>query len=249
MSDRNRSELLFEEYLTNQGLTTFSYEPEEEGRQKHPDYRLTIPDGQVLYFDIKEFEQSASLPLGFGIYDAYGPIREKINNVSRQFKEYKDFACSLVLFNADIPLIDIENPEVVMGAMLGDLGIEWKVPHNPRETISPAETVFAARGKMVRYKDKKPFEPQNTTICAIISLIHYQIGKIKTDIVIAEREKILGHTLTDEEYYELFDELKAAHLPDETPALRTISFENPYARIPLRRDLFTGPYDERLRCR
>ncbi len=33
--------------------------------------------------------------------------------------------------------------------------------------------------------------------------------------------------------------------PGEAP-LRVVVYENPFARIPLRRDIFTGPFDERF---
>src|SRR5258707_10659429 len=94
---RNLSELLFEEYLTINDYITWTHEQPIEGKRKLPDYKLEH-GGTSWFFEVKEFE-ARTPSLGFSAYDPYGPIREKINQAARQFKEYKEYSCSVVLAN------------------------------------------------------------------------------------------------------------------------------------------------------
>ena len=88
MSDarRNESELLFEEYLKAHNYADWTHEVPVEGKRRMPDYRLEH-GGYSKFFEVKEFDAPLPLP-GVGTYDPYGPIREKINQAARQFKEY-----------------------------------------------------------------------------------------------------------------------------------------------------------------
>src|SRR5216684_2105318 len=121
-ADRNESELLFEEYLTTHGYTEWTHEVPIEGKRKNPDYRLEY-GGSSFFFEVKEFDAAPPV-LGFGAYDPYGPIREKINQAARQFKEYKEFSCSLVLANPNFALVSIGDASAILGAMLGNLGFQ-----------------------------------------------------------------------------------------------------------------------------
>lgn len=117
-----QSETLFEQYLHAQGWDAFEHEPKIEGSDKRPDYRVTVY-GDAVYFEVKEFE---ALPehfrAGFGAYDPYGPIREKINDARPQLHPLKGQPCAIVLFNTERPLVSLE-PTFVFGAMLGDAAI------------------------------------------------------------------------------------------------------------------------------
>jgi hypothetical protein len=235
-TNRTQSELLFEEYLVSHGHRDWTHEAPIEGKRKKPDYRLEH-DGSSLFFEVKEFE-SALPPIGFGAYDPYGPIREKINQAARQFKEYKEFPCSVVLASPKPTFVHLAYPWAVIGAMLGNLGVRFEVGVMPDEN-HPMERVFLRGGKMI---DDKRQEPQNTTISAAIVLAQYPLRDKNVRMAITEREKELGRRATIDEQIEFYEAI-----PDgpEYRRVRVVVYENPYARIPLRRDLFCGPFDAR----
>ena len=108
---RTKSEILFERYLASQGLTDWDFEMEHADRSKHPDYTVSI-DSQRLLFEIKEFEDR--IPESeVGSYDPYNAIRGKIEEGRRKFKEYKDWPCSIVLYNGgSAPLVDLEDAQI-----------------------------------------------------------------------------------------------------------------------------------------
>src|SRR5947209_6546719 len=51
---KNKSELLLEGYLRNQGCANVEFEPQIEGTSKRPDYRLRCSGVEVL-LEVKEF--------------------------------------------------------------------------------------------------------------------------------------------------------------------------------------------------
>lgn len=233
---RYESELLFEEYLTAHGYTDWTHEIPVEGKRKRPDYRLQC-GGASHVFEVKEFDAPPPV-LGFGCYDPYGPIREKINQATRQFSEYKEFSCSVVLANPKSAFVDLGYPWAIAGAMLGNLGFSFERGVVPDQD-HPIEQVFTCGGKMVNYKRQ---EPQNTTVSAVIVLETYPLRRNGIRLAIKERQNLLGRPTTLEEDL-AFDEA----MP-ETPDLRrvrVVTYENPYARIPLRPELLCGPFDER----
>jgi hypothetical protein len=94
---RNQSEILFETYLKQCGITKWDYEPEVEGKSHRLDYRLSHK-GQAYFFDVKEFREEAresALEQAGGAFDPYSPIRNKIHATREQFSDYKEFPCSL----------------------------------------------------------------------------------------------------------------------------------------------------------
>jgi hypothetical protein len=235
-ADRNASELLFEEYLTKHGYNDWKHEAIIESKRKKPDYRLEH-GCTVEFFEVKEFDAPPPMP-GFGTYDPYGPIREKINQATRQFKEYKEFPCSEVLANPKSAFVRLGDWWAILGAMLGNLG--FSVPVGPNaEKGGPTKNVFLGGGKMIDGKRRKP---QNTTVSSIIVLGTYPLWKKQIQIAIKERQRELGRKTTFEEDWAFYEEMP------ETPDLRRVRvsvYENPYARIPFGRDLFNGPFDQR----
>ena len=76
---KNKSEILFEAYLRSQGHTDFAFEPEFQGTSKRPDYLLSWSKQDIL-LEVKEFRSEADdFVSGFGFFDPYSPLREKIN--------------------------------------------------------------------------------------------------------------------------------------------------------------------------
>jgi hypothetical protein len=90
--------------------------------------------------------------------------------------------------------------------------------------------------------DDKHQRAQNTTVSAIIVLATYPLWQNRVRIAINERQRQLGRPTTLDEDLAIYEGMP------ETPDFRRVRvsvYGNPYARIPLRRDLFNGPFDQR----
>lgn len=170
-----KSELLFEQYLQSQDLTTYHYEKNFEHTSKKPDYALEFGGSEIL-FEVKEFQLTTEdLSIGFGGYDPYVPIREKIDQARDKFRKLKQYCCCLVLYNAGKPLVDL-GWKYIYASMLGDLG--FRLPFAPPRGLveDEAEEAFLYRGKMHASYDEsgRPTKAYNTTIAAIVVLNHYR---------------------------------------------------------------------------
>lgn len=239
---KNVSELAFEDYLASQGLTTWDYEPEIPGKSQRPDYRLRAVDRE-MFFDVKEFRQDPRMPLPQGgAYDPYTAIREKVNAARKKFKNFKEHCCSLVLFNVDAWLVHLDDFWIVMGSMLGDLGMTFDVDRDTGTAVGEPTWSFLKRGRMIDYQHRAP---QNTTISALIALTPLALGQRRFEIELHRKESEFDRSLDREEFMRFADTLRAKGLDTEETVTRAIVYENPYARIPLPRDLFVGRFDER----
>lgn len=240
---RNESEVLFETYLKAHGMNRWEYEPAIEGKNQRPDYRIWQDEHQ-LFFEVKEFRQDprAPLPRG-GAYDPYAPIREKINAAREKFREYKEFPCSLVLYNVDAFLVDLDDWTIVMGSMLGDAGFRFAVDRELGRAVGGFTPAFLKRGRMIDYKRMKP---QNTSISSVVVLENFTLGQRRLRSYWAREEKKLGRKHSWEEFLAFAESLKPKGIDAAETFLRAVVYENPYARLPLTRHLFTGPLDERF---
>jgi hypothetical protein len=70
-------EVLFEKYLNLQHIP-FEFEKAHPGKSKRPDYTIEW-EGRAIVFDVKDFDPPDSFRIGFGAFDPYPPIREKID--------------------------------------------------------------------------------------------------------------------------------------------------------------------------
>lgn len=175
---KNDSELLFETYLQSIGLgDCFQFEPLFEGRAKRPDYQVIFNDIECL-FEVKEirnsrveeknYEEQRSMISCPKNIDPYAPIRAKITEASRKFREFPETRNSLVICNRSRGKTIIA-PHVLMGAMVGDYGITIPFTKNGVLSISQSRTSFLRqRGKMVRNYGKKQF--QNSRINSLITV-------------------------------------------------------------------------------
>jgi len=232
---RNASELLFEEYLRLQGYTEWEYEPAVGKRR--PDYRLTHHDSS-LYFEVKEFD-APKVTHELRWFNPYKGVRKKITRAAGQFKEFKAFPCSLVLSNLNGAIVQLGNPRIIMAAMLGDLAFEVPVDL-PQITGKHGRTVFSRHGgKMV---DEKRQEPENTTVSSIIVLGTYSLHEKRIDAE-ARKRRLDRHTSIEDAVKEALKEEMGDQ--EDKPRVRVVVYENPFARMPLSRDLFRGPFDER----
>jgi hypothetical protein len=246
---KNKSELLFEQYLAMSGLSDFEFEKEFAGRSQRPDYAVRLADGTEVLFEVKEFRTTTDdfLPGGGGAYDPYAFIREKIDQGREKFKTFKDICCCLVLFNRDKPLVDL-SWQMIYGAMLGNIG--FRMPVNVETGIadeSATENVFTTGGKMLQYRGLQPIRPQNQTISAILTLDLLPVGRIRFDAYIEQLELERKEEVGVEEYTQLIEYLRGTDRDTSLIQIRGVVHENPHARPGLRfpSELFTGPYDER----
>jgi len=229
------SELLFEQYMMDAGIA-MDHEPAISGRTARLDYRV-VHDGKPLWFEVKEFGEA---DVGtHGAFDPYISIRNRIGKAAKQFTDYKGESCSIVFYNDRLNLASIYAPEIVLGAMLGNVSVTIPVNLTTGEQSGPERTGFSEGGKMIEPNLKIP---QNTTISAIIALERLGVGGREFRVEVAALEETEQRRLT---WTEFFERLKADEEKNGRHVLRTMVYENPYASIPLPRDLFMGPYDER----
>jgi excisionase family DNA binding protein len=229
------SELLFEQYVSDNGLGA-DHEPSVPGRAARLDYRL-MHRGQPLWFEVKEFGEKDIG--GGGPFDPYISIRNRIGKAAKQFADYKGESCSIVFYNDRLNLASIYAPEIVLGAMLGNVSVTVPVDFSTGSETGPPRTGFSEGGKMIEPNLKVP---QNTTISAIIALERLGVGGREFRVMVAAREATEKRRLSWGEFHELF---QADREKNTRRVLRTMVYENPYAAVPLPRDLFIGPYDER----
>lgn len=247
---KTESELLFEDYLRNNGYLDFEFEPPVHDKKKHPDY-LVRRNGQELFFEVKQREAPAHLPADGG-YDPYKGIRDEINEAARKFKEFKEYCCCLVIANRGDSGTHLA-PHHIFAAMLGDLGFTFRIANsNGGHRPKAIQNVFLRkRGKMVRYKTG---EYQNTTVAAVIGLEEAKVRNAEFEQMRArlwdEERRQRGRELSLDEQATLecgvaieYDE--AGRGPTFHSVPRIIVCENPGARLPLPRDSFCGLYDER----
>ncbi|MGA8607812.1 MAG: hypothetical protein WB616_13070 [Candidatus Sulfotelmatobacter sp.] len=224
---RVQSEALLQEYLRSHGLTDVEVEPVIENSSSRPDYRLRA-DGFEVLFDVEEL--STKPPDGRirgGAYNPYGPIREKISAARRKFKDMEGHCCCLILENQEKLRIGL-NWQIIMGAMLSDLGI-----------LSPAGQ---QQGEALKHSQVLP---ENTIISAIIVVERYSIGEKRFRLFVYEREQELGRELSVEEYLQALEQSAGTERDLSLNRVRVRVHENQYAKVPLDRRLFLGPFDER----
>ena len=225
-------ELLFQDYLDMMGYA-YEFERELPSKSKRPDY--TVTNNGLFLFDVKDFEPY--MPLGCGFYDPYPRIREKIQEGREKFKEFKEYPCSPVLKNNGNAFVHLESVDIMLGSMYGDSGFTFPVDTTLGRAVGPMKRAFLGRGKMIR-----PTHHQNTTISALITLRYVAVGMRQYRTMVRK-------------YPNLDMEETLAAVAKEFPnfdvgerQLGVIVWENAVARIPLSRELFTGPYDERWGC-
>jgi excisionase family DNA binding protein len=236
MRRQTLSELLFEQYLADNELGTAEHEPRVAGRASRLDYRL-MNAGKPLWFEVKEFGE-ADIGSG-GAYDPYISIRNRIGKAAKQFSDYKGECCSIVFYNDRLNLASIYAPEIVLGAMLGNVSVTIPVDFTTGKETGPARTGFSEGGKMIEPNLKTP---QNTTISAIIALERLGVGGREFRVKVAAKEAAEDRRLPWTEFFEL---LQADAEKNNRHVLRTMVYENPYAAVPLPREIFNGAYDER----
>lgn len=226
------SEQVFERYLRSQEL---QWTRVESANGKHPDYSVEYK-GKTCFFEVKEFDDPLKKPVGG--FSPCPAMREKITQARKQFKKYRNHCCVLVLWNSKSIYRGVF-PDVVASAAFGDFIHADK---------SAAENL---RADPPRYWFSGPAEltpVQNTTISAIAILCPYRLNHLWLDVWRAlDAKQRRGEEVTVVDQFDFLQQFSS-----ERPVtysyegtIRMIVLENPYARIPLRTNLFRGPFDQR----
>jgi hypothetical protein len=236
---KNESEKIFEQYLNSNGYQEkWAYEPTIPGKSKKPDYMLNF-NNKNCFFEVKELRKKPDEPNFPAYINPYKSLRSEINEVRRQFKEYKNYSCSLVVFNIDDRQARLA-PLYVYGAMLGNLGLEMDYdPEKGEVDTDSARNVFDKKGKMINYKR---LQPQNKTISTVVVLENFRDD---SEIQKATREKVNKQSkpLTQEKWHLIIEDIVRIHHSVYVP--RVVIVENPFATIVFPENLFVGPFDER----
>ena len=242
METKNESEKVFEQYLNSNGFQgKWTYEPSITEKTKRPDYLLDF-GGKECFFEVKELRKKDNEPIERAAHiDPYSSLRKKIHEVRKQFKEFKEYPCSLVVYDIDDRQFG-SKPLWVFGAMLGNFGITKDFDFAEGKAVAGTEkNAFLEGGKMI---DNKRKQPQNTTISAIIVLEEYHDNS-KIEKALDMQEAKRNKQFTVMEMIAARTALYKDHSITSVP--RVVVIENPYARIVFPADLFNGPFDERWR--
>jgi hypothetical protein len=239
MEAKNESEKIFEQYLDSNGFQgQWTYEPSLPGKSRKPDYMLSWK-GNKCFFEVKELRKKPNEPTGKAMYfDPYPSLRSEIDEARKKFKEYKDYSCSLVVFNVDDRQARLD-PLTVFGAMLGNLGITMDFnPVKGKVVAGTERNVFLDGGKMI---NDKSVQPQNTTISSIVVLQEF-LDNIEVGKAMQEEMKRQGREFTGPELVEVRMKIYESHHVRTVP--RLVIMVNPFARMAFPNDLFNGSFDE-----
>jgi hypothetical protein len=243
---KNESEILFEEYLSANGLGSFKYEPEIPGIGTRPDFVISR-NGQTIIMEAKQFEATpADFRMAGGAYDPYAPIREKIDAGRKKFRELKQFPCCLVLYNQGKPLVNLKWTHVY-GAMLGALGIRmpFDTSRGEMRADQAIQGFWGGGGKMRKYAGSEPVAAQNQTISAVVVLERMRLGQRRFLAETRARENNTKQELSLTETLEAVEKARGTESDVGLLQTRVVVCENPDAKKPLDRDLFVGRFDER----
>jgi hypothetical protein len=234
MSIRTESEEKFEQYLTAEDLA-WSRIP--GSTRKQPDYSVQHRETTCV-FEVKEFDEPQVRPVGG--YDPLPPIRHKIKRAAEKFSQYRDPRCGVVLRGSK-SIVRTAHQSVVFPAAFGRcVNTEPDVYIDP----GPEPRCFHFSGVAALTAD------QNRTVSAVIILAEYELNHVWVEAwrEMAAREQRGERTHLGDQMalcQQIWEERGPRYSYEGT--IRTIVFENPYARVPFPPDLFIGPFDQHWR--
>lgn len=234
-------EQLFAAYLRQRGLS-WQREPDIHGRR--PDFLVDRP---VMDFAAEVYEPKLRLPPGAGWFDSYAPLRRSFRGrKSRQAKAVKEaglpFVVVLARTNSDVRF----QPEIVAGAMFGNISVE--VPLN--STGGESRTVFGGGGRVQRKRNR------GVSAVAILSSFnptYWRVEQVMADRLGVEpswkpnmspasvrREQVASARVMKE----VHDHMAATGDYIVTAQLaRLVVLHNPYADHPIGLEVLNGPHD------
>jgi len=241
---RTDGEYLFAAYL-RQGRLGFEYEREVNGRC--PDFSIDHPTGAVV---AEVFEPELRLPHGGGQFDSYKPLWGAFKDRrAKQIKAVKEagfpYVAVIAPTNADLPF----QPQIMAGAMFGNLATEFAVSDEPIGT-QPGRTVFAggARLQVDQFRGVSAvaiLERFNPTKWRLEAAIDERLAVVPngplgmTASQIREAQAAIVRIAADTE-----DQFLASGAFDPNARLARLTvLHNPYALYPLDVRAFDQPHD------
>lgn len=228
------SEGIFQRYLEKH---KFQWTRVESADGKHPDYSIECM-GKICLFEVKEFDDPLKKPTGG--FSPCPAIREKITQARKQFKRYRNHCCVLVLWNSK-SVYRSALPDAVASAAFGEFILMDRL----------AAANLRSEPQSFQFMGSAELTPShNTTISAIAILTPYRLNHLWLDVwrELDARQK-RGEAIDVRDQFDLLQQFseKTPNRFSHEGTIRVVAIENPYARIPLPRELFVGPFDQRWR--
>jgi hypothetical protein len=232
MLEITHSESLIQDYLDRNGVV-WEREPGLPGKAKRPDY-LIHSEGRPCWLEVKEFDDPEVKPKGG--FSPCPPISEKISRASKQFKEYKNDCCALVLHNCQ-SVYRSTQVHVVLSAAFGEF-TELEQNAGVLQHDNPPRFRFRGRSCLT--------SGQNTTFSAILIIEHYELQERLADAFEELRQRHMrGDELRPFSFAEILQERNDIPNGISYPgSVRVKVLRNPFARHPLPEDLFRGAFDQ-----
>jgi hypothetical protein len=241
---RTEGENLFAAYLRQGGLA-WEYEREVNGRC--PDFSIDYPTGTIV---AEVFEPVLRLPPGGGSFDSYKPLRGTFKDrKAKQIKAVKEaglpYLAVVASTNADMPF----QPQIMAGAMFGNLATEFAVSDEPIDTQA-GRTVFAggARLQVDQFRGVSAvaiLERFNPTKWRLEAAIDERLAVVPSEPLgmtasqIREAQAAIVRIATETE-----DQFLASGAYDPHARLARLTvLHNPYALHPLDIRAFDQPHD------
>lgn len=239
--DDTPGERLFAAYLYQYRLTS-DREPLIGGRR--PDFLVHHP---VLPFAAEVYEPELRFPAGGRFIDSYRALRRMFKaRKSDQVKAMKEagLPCIVILArtNSDIRF----QPEIVAGAMFGDVGVLLPLDDPDAE----GRTVFGSGGRVQRERNRGVsavaiLEDFNPTLYRAEEAVAARLGKgipwrpgLNAGTVVREQAAVIRST---NEVYEHMTATRA-FIPEARVVKLTV-LHNPYAAHPIGLDVLDSPHD------
>lgn len=232
MREATHSELLFQRYLNLHGLR-WEREPVLQGRTKRPDY-LVHSEGRICWFEVKEFNDPKPKPTtGFS---PCPPIAEKISKASKQFREYRNDCCVLVLHNC----LSVYRSTEVRTVLSAAFGKYVELERNTGQLLHEDSPRFRFRGP-ARLSPKR-----NTSISAILILEHYELqGRLVDAFEELRKRHRRGDELGPFAFSEILKERNDfPGVVAYSGTVRVRLLTNSFARYRLPDSIFRGPFDQ-----
>lgn len=238
---QSRAEAVFEKYLEGQGI---AWKYESLPGQKKPDYLIPHANGNCVV-EVKQIEDPDPRPT-----EGFSPdrsVRSKIDRARKQFREYKNLPCALVVYSESV--FGPYEPSILLSAAFGP-GYQQAGRDYSRLDPSPAFYRFLRRSALTEDRhflaDAMLSPKANTTFSAIIMLTRFRITKLD----LASWKRRYGQQQAREPIDNQFNVLNelaptfGQSLYVEETA-RVITIENCHSRLPFPEDLFRGQCDQR----
>jgi hypothetical protein len=226
--------MMFEKCLEDRAITYERLLELSDLRRRQPDYR--VQHGNLTcVFEVKELTEPADTP--GGKYRIAAPIQEKIKDARKQFKEYEQCCCAIVLYNTGSIRRSVEVTSV-MSAAFG----RWERFPDPLNN-EPLAYKFSGF-------DSALSQTKNTRISAVLVLAEYALDRLLAGAwkeLQAKRER--GESVENSDCFNLLNRLDpdGCRKVSYPGTLRVVVIENPYASVPFPAELFIGPFDQRWR--